>query len=87
MSSLSDHSAMLPTVTISQPEWHTVLTCCCRHSGRARQALEKYIKAILLFRRIPCTKRSHSLTKLLEMLHALPVVIFFRRAELYHVHS
>lgn len=34
----------------------------------SQQALEKYIKGILLFRRIPCTKRTHSLTKLLEKL-------------------
>jgi HEPN domain-containing protein len=31
----------------------------------SQQALEKYLKAILLFRRIPCKKPTHSLEKLL----------------------
>lgn len=34
----------------------------------SQQALEKYLKGILLFRRIPYIKRTHSLTKLLEKL-------------------
>jgi len=34
----------------------------------SQQALEKYLKGILLFRRIPCTKRTDSLTELLEKL-------------------
>ncbi len=37
----------------------------------SQQALEKYIKGILLFRRIPYTKRTHSLTKLLEKLERI----------------
>jgi len=34
----------------------------------SQQALEKYLKGILLFRRIPMTKRTHSLKKLLRTL-------------------
>lgn len=36
----------------------------------SQQALEKYLKGILLFRRIPCTKKTHSLPKLLDKLEA-----------------
>lgn len=53
--------------------WHTGLFAQFR--WQALHALEKYLKAILLYNRVPARKTGHSLSKALEKCKSLPFTI------------
>jgi HEPN domain-containing protein len=53
-----------------RPEWRIRAELLLQAYWSSQQALEKYLKGILLFRRIPRKKPTHSLKALLEELEA-----------------